>query len=120
MDEVVGLAEEDRMLPEPYEILDLPDGGKVDLDPSYWERGSMIIHPRYPGAPREKRIPVMRIHMREGAKAYPPMYYDVTAKTLMAQLNPMFMQRDYQDYTYRVTKHGIAPRARFTVERIPK
>ena len=108
-----------RPLPGPYEILDLADGESKDLIIRAWERGSIVIHPRYPGAPAEKTIPVLRAHLTEAAKEYPPMYYDITSKTLTAQLLPLLAGVGWERYVYRVTKHGVAPRARFTLERIP-
>lgn len=114
------MAEELRRLAGPYEILDLPDRGKVTLYVTSWERGSMIIHPKYPGAPPEKEIPVLRTHVTTETKPYPPPYYDITSKTLQAQLLPMLAAGDFRDYAYVVTKFGIAPRARFTVERVPR
>ena len=113
------MAEELRRLPGPYEILDLPDRGSVSIRVVSWERGSIIIHPRWPGAPAEKEIPVLRVHLAAGVKPYPPMYYDVTSKTLQAQFLPMLMERGFENYEYVVTKYGVAPRARFTLERRP-
>lgn len=114
-----NLAEEMRRLVGPYELLDLPDRGSVTLKISSWERGSILIHPRYPGAPAEKEIPVIRVHLMPGVKKCPPMYYDITSKTLNAQLLPMLMAADFKDYSYKIVKFGVAPRARFTLERTP-
>lgn len=113
------MAEELRRLPGPYEILDLADGGSVRLKVVSYERGSIIIHPRYPGAPAEKEIPVLRVHLPPDVKPYPPMYYDITSKTLQAQFLPLLMERGFERYEYVITKHGVAPRARFTLERLP-
>lgn len=113
------MSEELRPLVGPYEILDLPDGGSVTLRPVSWERGTIVIHPKWPGAPAEKVIPVLRVHLAAGTKPYPPMYYDVTSKTLQAQLWPLLLERGFEDYAYIVTKHGVAPKARFTLERVP-
>jgi len=79
----------------------------------------MVIHPRYPGAPSEKEVEVLRVHVTEAAKVAPPYYFDITSKTLMAQMIPLLMERDYDRYEYLVTKYGVAPKARFTLERIP-
>lgn len=114
------MAEELRRLTGPYELLDLPDRGEVTLDVTSWERGSMTIKPRYAGAPAEKIIPVLRVHVTAETKAYPPHYYDITSKTLIAQALPMLMAPDFRDYLYRIVKFGVAPRARFTLERVPR
>jgi len=113
------MAVELRRLVGPYEILDLPDRGSARLRIVSWEQGSMIIHPEYPGAPAEKEIPVLRVHLYPGVKPYPPPYYDITSKTLQAQMLPMLMERGFENYWYVITKYGEAPRARFTLERIP-
>jgi len=108
-----------RPLIGPYEILDLPDRGVARLRIVAWEQGTMVITPKYPGAPSEKEIPVLRAHLASGVKPYPPMYYDITSKTLQAQLVPLLMERGYERYEYVITKYGVAPRARFTLERVP-
>jgi len=113
------MAEVLRPLVGPYEILDLPDRGSVRLRIVTWERGSMIIHPRFAGAPTEKEIEVLRLHLAAGVKAYPPPYYDITSKTLQAQLLPLLLERGFERYEYVITKFGVAPKARFTLERVP-
>jgi len=113
------MAEELRRLPGPYEILELRDGETAILQIVSWERGSIVIHPRYPGAPPEKEIPVLRVHVPETVKPYPPRYYDITAKTLQAQLLPLLTEPGYENYEYVITAHGVAPRKRFTLERRP-
>lgn len=107
-----------RRLPGPYEMLELADGASVRLLVTSWERGSMVIHPRWPGAPAEKEIPVLRVHVPEEVKPYPPRYFDITSKTLQAQLLPLLAVADFGDYAYIVTAHGVAPRKRFTLERV--
>jgi hypothetical protein len=99
----------------PYELLDLGDGESLAFVPVSWERGTMEINP----ASGAKTIGAVRIHLAEGAKTAPPNYYDITSKTLIAQLEPLLMLPDYDRYTYTVTKHGVAPKARFTLERAP-
>lgn len=111
------MVERVRRLPGPYEILDLEDRQSVTLRVVSWERGSIIIHPRYRGAPAEKEIVALRLHLAAGVKPYPPMYYDVTSKTLQAQFMPYLMAADFERYEYVVTKYGVAPKARFTLER---
>jgi len=108
-----------RALPGPYEILDLPDRGSARLRIVAWEQGSILIHPRYPGAPTEKEVDALRVHLAPGVKELPPMYYDVTSKTLIAQWLPYLLERDYDRYWFVITKYGVAPKARFTLERAP-
>jgi len=108
-----------RRLPGPYEVLDLPDRGSITLRLVTWERGTMLIHPRQLGAPAEKEIESLRLHLAPGVKALPPNYFDLTSKTLQAQMLPMLMERGFERYEYVITKYGVAPKARFTVERRP-
>ena len=113
------MAVELRRLPGPMEYLDLPDRGSVRLRVVSWEQGSAVIHTERHGVMVDVEIPVLRLHLAAGVKPYPPMYYDVTSKTLMAQLLPMLMERGFERYEYVITKFGVAPRARFTLERVP-
>lgn len=113
------MAEMLRRLPGPMEYLDLPDGGSARLRVVSYERGSSVINTTRRGQPAEVEIPVLRVHLAPGVKPYPPEYYDITSKTLQAQLLPMLMERGFENYEFVVTKHGVAPRARFTLERVP-
>lgn len=113
------MAEDLRRLVGPYEILELADRESVRLRVVSFERGSMVIHPRWAGAPSEKLIPVLRVHLAEETKPYPPRYYDITSKTLQAQMLPLLMERGFERFEYVVTAYGVAPRKRFTLERLP-
>jgi len=113
------MADVNARLPEPYELLDLGDGASESFVPVKYERGTMEIRPRWRGAPATKEIPVLRIHVRTDDKPFFPHYWDVTSKTAAAQLLPMLMDPRARDYMITVTKHGVAPRARFTVARSP-
>jgi len=113
------LAEGLRRLVGPYEIMELADRQSVTLRVVTWEQGSIVIHPRYEGAPSEKEIPVLRVHLWAGYKPYQPMYWDITSKTLMAQLLPLLLERGFENYEYVITAYGVAPRKRFTLERRP-
>lgn len=107
------------LLQGPHEILDLPDRGSIKLRVRSWTHGRMLIHPKYAGAPDEKEVEALRLALWEGYKAVPPLYYDVTAKTLIYQLMPILQRPDYGRFEIMITKHGVAPRARFTVEVSP-
>jgi len=108
-----------RVLSKPYEIFDLADGQSMTLKVTTYERGSMEIAPKYLPPGTTKVIEALRIQLAPGVKAYPPQYYDVTSGTLIAQLLPYFMERGFTNYAYKVTKYGVAPKARFTVDRLP-
>ena len=114
------MSRELRELLGPYELLELRDREHVVLRIVSHELGSMIIHPRWPGAPKEKEISVLRVHLAPGVKPYPPMYFDITSKTLIAQLQPFLLERGFERYEFVITKFGVPPRARFTLERRPR
>jgi hypothetical protein len=100
-------------LPGPYEILELDDGGVLTTKISDWSIGQVEIHPAY--KPEGKFIKALRIHVPEVDKTYFPFYWDVTSQTLLAQLQPYLEQPGYAQRTFTITKHGVAPRARFTL-----
>jgi len=113
------MAEELRPLAGPYELFDLADGEVMRLLIYGWERGSMVIHPKFPGAPSVKTIQALRVLVPTDVKATYPHYYDITSKTLIAQLLPFLMEANYKEFSYTITKIGVAPRARFTLLREP-
>lgn len=98
----------------PYEILELDDGESLKTRIEKWEIGEVKIHPAY--KPEGKFIKALRIHVLKQDKAYFPFYWDVTSQTLLAQLVPYLEQPHFELKTYIITKHGVAPRARFTLE----
>ena len=100
-------------LPGPYEILELEDEETLTTRVLRWTRGEVEIHPAY--KPAGKVIVAMRIHVPEADKTYFPFYWDVTSQTLVAQLLPYLEAPGYERRTYTITKHGVAPRARFTL-----
>jgi len=97
----------------PYEILELEDEQTLTTKISHWAIGEVLIHPAY--KPDGKFIKALRIHVPEADKEYFPFYWDATSQTLIAQLLPYLEQPGYAQRTYTITKHGVAPRARFTL-----
>ena len=100
-------------LPGPYEVLELEDEGILTTKISSFSVGEVLIHPAY--KPDGKLIKALRIHVPEADKEYFPFYWDVTSQTLIAQLLPYLEQPGYAQRTYEITKHGVAPKARFTL-----
>ena len=98
----------------PFEILELEDEGTLTTRILRWEIGEVEIHPSY--KPEGKWIKALRIHVPETDKQYFPFYWDVTSQTLLAQLVPYLERPGYERRTYKITKHGVAPKARFTLE----
>ena len=97
----------------PYEILELGDGGSLALHPTAFTTGQMTIHPRW--LPQGKVIKVIRIWVPESDKPLFPDYFDITASTLVAQLEPILRGADLRGLEITITKHGIAPKARYQV-----
>ncbi|MBA7545822.1 hypothetical protein ES705_38200 [subsurface metagenome] len=101
-------------LPGPYELLELEDGGALETRIIKWQTGEVEIHPAY--KPEGKMIMALRIEVPEEHKDYFPYYWDITSQTLLAQLLPHLEQPGFERKTFRITKHGMAPRARFSLE----
>lgn len=103
------------LLKEPFEILELADGTSLTLKIVSREEGETVIHPRYPGAPAEKRIPVMRLHVDPEYKPVGPPYWDVTSKTLQAQFRPLLPGIIERGAEVVITAHGSGPAKRFSL-----
>lgn len=99
------------------EILELEDGEAKDLRVVEYELGEMIIHPK--AGPPDKRVRVLRLHVRGEDKTVGPPYWDVTGQTLIEQLLPYLKRPDFRALAFRVTKYGIAPKARFQLQIVP-
>jgi len=103
------------LLKEPFEIFELENGTSSTFGVSSWEEGDAVIHPRYPGAPEEKRIPVMRVHVPAEDKPIGVPYWDITSKTLQAQLRPLLPGLIEGKGQVTITAHGSGPAKRFSV-----
>jgi hypothetical protein len=101
------------------EWLELGDGQSTRLRVVSWERGRAEIMRRRIEPVGRAEIPVLRIHLWGGYGAYPPMYYDLASRILQAQLLPMLLERGFENWVYVKTRHGEAPKARYTVEKVP-
>jgi hypothetical protein len=102
----------------PYEILELGDGGKIVTPILKWEIGVMTINRRSDKVIKE--VQVLRIFIPHEVKPIFPDYYDLTSTTLIAQLLPQLQQPTFVNNVFTITKIGVAPRARFTLEVAPK
>jgi len=100
----------------PYEILELRDGESKELTILKYESGTVIIHPRYPGAPTSKEISAIRLYVPQAEKPAGVPYWDVTSQTLIAQLKPFLEEIPEKGLRIRLTAHGIAPSKRYTLE----
>lgn len=104
-------------LTAPYELLDLADGESRTFTVLSAERGEGTIHPIGERSP--KVIPILRLRVEPADKPAGPPYYDVTARTLQAQLEPALFSAAYAPRIFTITKRGVAPAARFTVASRP-
>jgi hypothetical protein len=105
------------MLPEPMELLDLPDKGILTTRILRYEDGEATI--KTGAVPDGKVVVVTRIHVPKEDKPLYPHYWDVTSKTLRAQLVPLLPDIIARGARIRVQKHGVAPLARFSLEVMP-
>jgi hypothetical protein len=108
------MAEDMKDLAGPYEILELEDRGAIALRIRQWELGRVTIYPAH--KPTGKVINALRVHVPEGSKPFFPWYWDITGTTLVAQLLPHLQQPGYSEKVFVITKYGVAPKARFTLE----
>jgi len=105
-----------RLLSEPFEFLELADGVSITMAARSFEWGEAVIHPRYVGAPEEKRIPVLRVHLMPGLKPVGVPYWDLTSKTLQAQLKPLIRSLVETSKEFTITAHGSGPAKRFSLK----
>ena len=105
-------------LEPPFEILELePEEEKV-LTVIDYKIGKAIIHPRWAGAPEEKLVKMIRLYVPPEEKPLFPHYWDVAARTLVAQLEKVLQEADVPRHKVRIRikKVGKAPKARFLVQ----
>jgi hypothetical protein len=123
-------------LAEPYELLDLEHANSIQLRIDRFERGSMVIHPKNPtprhvrihmdqrglaeppapGTPLSVEIPVVRVWGERLDAVSPLRYWDITSKTLQADLLPRLTVRQGNTLTVRLTANGHKPTKRYSVE----
>jgi hypothetical protein len=105
------------LLPEPFELLELADTTTAELAPISYVMGKATIRPRDGSPP--KSIPVLRLNVAPEDKATVPRWWDVTSKTLMAGLLGFLEAPGARRWRFLITKHGVAPTARFTIDARP-
>jgi len=124
------------LLPEPYELVDLNHLTSMDLLIKSWLDGSMVIHPRnptarhkrimmdqrsmaappVPGEPVSVEVPMLRLVGKRLDEASSSPYWDVTSKTLRADLLQRFASGLRLPIVIRLTANGHAPKKRYSVE----
>jgi len=123
-------------LPEPYEYLDLEHQVSVTLEINRSEMGTAVIHPGNPtprqirlymqqngldappvaGTPISVRIPVLRVYGMRLDEQSPLSYWDISAKTLQANLWPRLRAFEGQPLRVKITGNGVRPTKRYSVE----
>jgi len=124
------------LLPEPYEFVDLDHLTSMVIQVTGYLDGTVIIHPKRPtprhvrimmdqramtappaqGEPIANEIPAIRLlgHRLDEMSGSP--YWDVSSKTLRADLLARFTSGQAFPVTLRLTANGHAPRKRYSVE----
>lgn len=98
----------------PYEIFELTDGESFTCKISSFQVGQVEIHPAY--QPAGKMITALRIDLPIDYKPLFPFYFDITSQTLIAQLLPFLEAPGFAQKLYKITKYGVAPKARFSLQ----
>jgi len=104
-----------EFLSEPAEILELADGQILEASVVDFRIGKMLIHPRYPGAPAEKLTKTIRVYVPREEKPAGMPYWDITAKTAVAQLEPIIAIALRDKKKVRIQAFGVGPSKRFTI-----
>jgi len=108
-----------RRLPPPWEILELEPCKPIRIRVLRYEFGIIAIKPRWPGAPPEKIVKAVRLHVDPKYKPYWPHYWDVTPRRLAYQLAEIVKRPDISDFELVIHKVGEPPKAWFEVRLEP-
>jgi hypothetical protein len=124
------------LLPEPYEYVDLHHGESMMIRVTGYEQGMAIIHPTTitprhirihmdqhqltepppAGTPIHNEIPVLRLTGERLDKPSPAHYFDISSKTLGADLMARFRGNVLLPVTITLTANGQRPSKRYSVE----
>lgn len=124
------------LLPEPYEFLDLENGHSIRLSIDRAVLGMAVIHPKEvtsrhirihmqannltapppSGTPISVPIPVLRVFGQRLDAVSPLKYWDISSKTLTADLLPRTSAIAITPLIVTISAHGEKPHKRFSVE----
>lgn len=124
------------LLAEPLEFLDLDHGNSITLWVSSYADGSAFIHPTavsprhvrihmsqngltappVAGTPITVEVPALRLFGKRLDEPGPAQYFDVSSKTLRADLLARLTAGLALPATIRLTANGQKPRKRYSVE----
>lgn len=96
------------------EILDLQDRESRTFRVVRFEQGEGKI--KTDEAPDGKLVEICRVHVPLEDKLTGPPYWDITSKTLCAQILPLLKDPVQVKRRFTVTAHGVRPRKRFSLE----
>lgn len=102
------------VIESPFEILELQPGERVSLLIEGYEEAEVNIKPAR--APGGVTVTDMRVYLPPHTKSVGPPYYDITSKTLRAQLIGYLRSGDFRGKVFTITKWGTEPAARFSLE----
>ena len=101
----------------PVELLELQDGQSASFRALRYDKGTLKIFPRT--VQQGKIITALRVHVPPEDKPLFPHYWDLTATTLVAQLEPHLQRPDITRLRFKITARGISVHKRFEVETSP-
>jgi hypothetical protein len=103
-------------LPEPMDLLEIPPGQTFRIRPTGYTVGKVLIHPRDGRA--EKEIVVLRLTVDPADKSTVPLYWDVTAKTLIASMLGYLEAPGGRRWQFTIGKTGDGAAARFSLDTV--
>lgn len=101
-------------LPGPYELMDLQDKERVSFRVVRFEEGEITI--KTDQEPGGKVVQACRVHVPREDKPAGLPYYDITSKTLCADILPFLKDPVQMRRRFTVTAHGVRPRKRYALE----
>lgn len=124
------------LLDEPFEFIDLMPGASETIRVEMWRDGSGVIHPNHvtnrhlrqhmdqrnltepppAGTPISVEVPVLRLYGQRVDKPSAARYFDVSSKTLRADLLARFPDGSGLPATIVLTANGVRPHKRYSVE----
>jgi len=101
------------VLPEPVEAFELMPDEHIRFKIERFELFQHTIVPRYPGAPPEKTVMVLRVWVREGYRSPRAPYWDIHQGHLVSPLIPILQKPDIRTKWINIVKRGLPPKAYF-------
>jgi hypothetical protein len=126
------------LLPEPLEFIDLAPGTSMTIEVTGYLDGSAVIHPGnvtsrhisihmqqqglteppMAGTPIKNEVPVLRLIGKRLDETSNASYFDISSKTLRADLLARLMAGISFPFTVQLTANGQRPRKRYSVEMV--